>query len=132
MGSVIDYINCPNCGREAYDDFYYKTGEEYINCMNCGYHKSATVINRDKALNELTEQDWEVVEINNPFAAYRLKMVGDIGTQGGSVETEEAFESLKEVVAKMEGVEYFSISKLVDGEIIQETIYENIQQDPTT
>ena len=42
MGSVIDYIECPNCKAEAYSDFYYKTGEEYINCNNCGYHYSAT------------------------------------------------------------------------------------------
>ena len=42
MGSVIDYIECPNCKHEAYSDFYYKTGEEYVNCQNCGYHYSAT------------------------------------------------------------------------------------------
>ena len=56
MGSVIDYIECPNCKCEAYDDFYYKTGEQYINCNNCGYHYSATIINRDKNLNELTDE----------------------------------------------------------------------------
>jgi uncharacterized Zn finger protein len=36
MGSVLDYIECPNCKLEAMDDFYYKTGEEYVNCGNCG------------------------------------------------------------------------------------------------
>jgi hypothetical protein len=25
MGSVLDYIECPNCKLEAMDDFYYKT-----------------------------------------------------------------------------------------------------------
>ena len=125
MGSVIDYIECPNCGQEAYDDFYYKTGEEYINCQNCGYHRSATIINRDKALNELTDEDWEITELKNPWGAYRLKMVGEIATQCGSFETKEGFESVKNAVAQMEGVEYFSISKLLDnGEILQEVIYE--------
>jgi DNA-directed RNA polymerase subunit RPC12/RpoP len=124
MGSVIDYIDCPNCGHEAYDDFYYKTGEEYINCQNCGYHRSATIINREKPLNELTEQDWEIIELKNPYGAYRLQMVGDIGAACGSVETEEAFEGVKKAVAEMENVEYFSISRFVNGEIILETIYE--------
>lgn len=125
MGSVIDYIECPNCGQEAYDDFYYKTGEEYINCQNCGYHKSATIINRDKALNELTEADWEITELKDPWGAYRLKMIDDVATQCGSFDTKEAFESLRDAVAQMEGVEYFSISKLLDnGEILQEVIYE--------
>ena len=34
MGSVIDYIECPNCKGEdaAVSDYYYKTGEEYIFC----------------------------------------------------------------------------------------------------
>ena len=57
MGSVIDHIECPNCKQEAYSDFYYKTGEEYVNCNNCGYHRSATIVNRDKKLSELTEED---------------------------------------------------------------------------
>ena len=83
MGSVLDYIECPHCGYEAYDDFYYKTGEEYINCQNCGYHRSATIINREKKLNELTDDDWKVVEINNPYGAYRIHMVGDAGSTSG-------------------------------------------------
>ena len=57
MGSVLDFIECPNCKHEASDDFYYKTGEEYVNCGNCGYHRSATIVNRDKKLSELTEEE---------------------------------------------------------------------------
>jgi len=127
MGSVLDYIDCPNCGHEAYDDFYYKTGEEYINCNNCGYHKRTTIINREKSLAELTEEDWEVVELKNPYGAYRFKVTGDIGSACGSVESEEAFEAVKKAVAEMEDVEYFSISRLIGDEIILEVIYENKQ-----
>ena len=127
MGSVLDYIECPNCGQEAYDDFYYKTGEEYINCNNCGYHRSATIINRDKALNELTEEDWEITELKNPYGAYRLKCIGDIGTNCGSVGDEDGYIAIKKAVAEMENVEYFSISRLIDGEIILETIIDNTQ-----
>ena len=125
MGSVIDYIQCPNCGHEAYDDFYYKTGEEYINCMNCGYHRRATIINRGKTLNELTEEDWEIVELKNPYGAYRVQVVGDIGSTCGSVESEEAFEDIKKAVAQMENVEYFSLSRFVDGEIVVDYLIDN-------
>ena len=125
MGSVIDYIECPNCGHEAYCDFYYKTGEEYINCQNCGYHRSATITNREKLLTELTDEDWEIIELKNPYGAYRLKHVDDIGTACGSVETEEAFEDIKKAVAEMEDVEYFSLSRFVDGEIREEYIVDN-------
>jgi len=128
MGSVIDYIDCPNCGHEAYDDFYYKTGEEYINCQNCGYHRSATIINRAKPLNELTEEDWEIIELKNPYGAYRLKMMSEVAVSCGSFDSEEAFEDVKKAVAQMENVEYFSISRLIDGEIIVEVIHETEQE----
>ena len=85
MASVLDYIECPNCKHEASDDFYYKTGEEYINCGNCGYHRSATIVNRDKKLSELTEEDWKVEELKNPYGAYRLKVYHSVATQCGSI-----------------------------------------------
>ncbi len=83
MGSVLDYIACPNCKTEAFVDYYYKTGEEYINCANCGYHKSVTIINRDKRLDELVDSDWEVKELKNPYGAYRFKYYerGQLGIQ---------------------------------------------------
>ena len=130
MGSVIDYIDCPNCGHEAYDDFYYKTGEEYINCSHCGYHKSATIINRAKLLNELTDEDWEIIELKNPYGAYRLKMMSEVATSCGSFDSEEACEDIKKAVADMENVEYFSISRFVDGQIqIQEIINNTVTED---
>jgi hypothetical protein len=127
MGSVIDYIECPNCKQEAFDDFYYKTGEEYINCNNCGYYRSATIINREKLLTELTEEDWEVVELKNPYGAYRVKVIGDIGTTCGSVESEDGYEDVKKAVNEMENVEYFSVSRFIDGEIKVEYIVNNKQ-----
>ncbi len=73
MASVLDYIECPNCGQEAFSDFYYKTGEEYVNCGNCGYHYSATIKDRTKSLNELDEDDFEIIELKDPYGAYRIK-----------------------------------------------------------
>lgn len=125
MGSVIDYIACPNCGCEAYDDFYYKTGEEYVNCNNCGYHYSSTIINRDKRLDELTEADWKIVEIKDPYGSYRIKHYDSVATQCGSIEDEDVFNELKQHVETLDTVEYFSISQLINGEIVVTDIIDN-------
>ena len=124
MGSVIDYIECPNCKTEAYSDFYYKTGEEYTNCNNCGYHYSATIKNRDKKLTELTEDDWEIKELKNPYGAFRYKMVGEIGTTCGSLATPEDADKFR-VEMKLEyqdHVEFAQISRLVGDEIVVEDV----------
>ena len=130
MGSVIDYIECPNCKQEAYSDFYYKTGEEYVNCRSCGYHRSATIVNRDKKLSELTEEDWEITELKNPYGAFQYKMAGDIGTYHGSLATAEDADKFR-VEMKLEyqdHVDFALISKLDDGKIITEVIVDINQE----
>jgi len=125
MGSVINYIECPNCKHEASDDFYYKTGEEYINCNNCGYHKSVTIINRDKKLCDLKEEDWKIEELPNPYGAYRLKVYHSIATQCGSLETESEYAELLQHLSNNDNVEFCSVSKLIDGKIVVEIIIDN-------
>ena len=125
MGSVIDYIECPNCKTEAMSDFYYKTGEEYINCTNCGYHRSATIINRDKNLNELTDSDWNIEELKNPFGAYRLKVYHSVSTQCGSLENEEQYNELKKNIEADVEIEYCSVSRFIDNKIVEELLINN-------
>ena len=128
MGSVLDFIECPNCKHEASDDFYYKTGEEYIFCQNCGYHRSATIINRDKPLNELTNADWEIRENKNPFGAYRVSARGSIGYHCGSLSSEQEYNDLKVDMLKDADIDYVSISRFVDGEIKEEVLINNKNQ----
>ena len=125
MGSVIDYIECPNCKQEAWTDFYYKTGEEYVNCSNCGYHKSVTIINRDKKLSELTQDDWKINELKNPYGAYRLRVYNTVGYQCGSLENEEQYNYLKTANEVDVEIEFCSVSRLIDGEIVTEVIIDN-------
>jgi Zn ribbon nucleic-acid-binding protein len=125
MGSVIDYIECPNCKQEAFSDFYYKTGEEYVNCNSCGYHRSVTIINRDKKLSELTDQDWEVTELKNPFGAYKLKVYHSPARQCGSLENEDQYNELKQSIQEDVEIEFCSVSRFVDGEIITEVLIDN-------
>jgi len=125
MGSVLDYIECLNCKSEASSDFYYKTGEEYVNCGNCGYHFSATIVNRDKKLSELTDDDWKIDELKNPYGAYRLKSYHSIATQCGSLENEEQYNELKKTIEVDVNVEFCSVSRLIDGEIVTEMVIDN-------
>ena len=126
MGSVIDYIECPHCEHEAFSDFYYKTGEEYVNCQNCGYHYSATYKTNDEG--EYITKDgtdnytfdnliMETKELKNPYGAYRLKYYDSVAYQCGSLENEQNCVELLVEVKALNNVEYFSISRFVDGEI---------------
>ena len=125
MASVLDFIECPNCGQEASDDFYYKTGEEYIFCQNCGYHRSATIITRDKALNELSDVDWKIEENKHPFGAYRISTRGNVGYQCGSLASEQEYNDLKTDVLLDPEIDHASISRFVNGEIKEEIIINN-------
>jgi len=125
MGSVLDYIECPNCKHEASDDFYYKTGEEYVNCNNCGYHFSATIVNRDKKLSELVEEDWKIEELKNPYGAYRIKVYHSPIRQCGSLETESEYAELLQHLSNNDNVEFCSVSRLIDGEIVTEMVIDN-------
>ena len=126
MGSVIDYIECPNCKQEAFSDFYYKTGEDYVNCNNCGYHYSQT-LKRDENGKFITEDGtenykfdnliYEVSELKNPFGSYRLKVYQSPANQCGAFENEEQYNEFK---LQLEGdveIEFCSVSRFVDGEI---------------
>lgn len=116
----MDGMECPNCGREASIDYYYKTGEEYINCGNCGYHRSATIVNRDKLLTELTDDDWKVEEVKNPYGAYRLKQYNSVAYQCGLFGDEEQYTKFRNMVNQDDDIEFWSVSRLVDGEIVVE------------
>jgi len=126
MGSVIDYIECPNCKQEAYSDFYYKTGEEYVNCNKCGYRYSATIKNRNKKLTELTESDWEINELKNPYGAYRFRSSKIHHDQCGSLANEEQYNLLVTNAEVDVDIEFCSVSKLINGEIVTEVIIDNV------
>jgi hypothetical protein len=125
MGSVIDYIECPNCKHEAYDDFYYKTGEEYVNCNNCGYHYSSEIINREKPLNELEDSDWKITEIKNPFGAFKIYQYDKAGYICGSLQNEKQLNELKADCEQDNTIEYLKISRFIDGEIKVEILIDN-------
>lgn len=130
MGSVIDYIDCPNCGSpDCFDDFYYKTGEEYISCNRCGYHRSSVIKMRDKKLSELTESDWEYIECLNPYGAFRYKVEGGVAYHCGTLETEADGMNFITTMESPENdtIEYAAISRFVDGEIKETILINNLK-----
>jgi Zn ribbon nucleic-acid-binding protein len=126
MGSVIDVANCPHCGEEAWVDFYYKTGEEYVTCNSCGYYKSVTMIDREKPLSEA--DNWKIYELANPFGAFRIKLINEVGTTCGSLADEDQYNSLKEDVTKRDDVQFAVVSRFIDGAIKLEAIVGGNQQ----
>jgi len=134
MGTVIDYIECPNCGHEAYSDFYYKTGEQYVNCQNCGYHYSATYktdgngeyVTKDGTDNYTFDNlIMETNELKNPYGAYRLKYHDSVGYECGSLENEQNCVELLAEVRELNNVEYFGINRFVNGEIVTMDVIDN-------
>jgi hypothetical protein len=90
MGSVIDYIDCPDCGKEAYMDYYYKTGEEYINCNNCGYSRNFSITNWSDSDVEGWKPEYKLIE-QHGCGAYKIRPHGAIGYECGAF-TEPASE----------------------------------------
>lgn len=43
MASIGFAIECPHCGRSAFEESYYKTWETFICCYRCGYNYSRTI-----------------------------------------------------------------------------------------
>jgi len=136
MGSVIDYIECPNCKQEAFSDFYYKTGEEYVNCNKCGYHYSSTYKRNDDG--EYATKDGtdnynfgnlilQVNELKNPYGSYRIKYHNSEGFHCGALLNEDDYNELKRAGELNEDgdIETIQISRLIDGEIKVEMLVDN-------
>lgn len=118
-------IECPNCGREAQNDNYFKTGEDYTFCMNCGYYHSVTIKDKTKRLDELTDDDWEIFEIKKPFAAFRIKMYGDKGFIAGPIADEDQFNGIKKECSEGSRIEYLFISQFINNDILETIVVDN-------
>lgn len=139
MGSVIDYIECPNCKNEAFSDFYYKTGEEYVYCENCGYKYSA--LYRRDGDGKLVTSDgtknfsfdnliMDIHETKNPYGAGRVKYQGSLGYQTISIDTKEDYDKFVSEVISFQNqendIEFCSVSRLIEGSIVKEVLIGDI------
>lgn len=128
MGSVIDHIDCPNCGEQAYNEFYYKTQEEDTFCASCGYMYSLQITTRDKKFSDLTEDDWKIVEIKEPYGALMITTYSG-HTQYMSIENEEQYNNIKKSSEADVEIEYMHVSRFVNNQIVKEIIIDNVVRD---
>jgi predicted nucleic-acid-binding Zn-ribbon protein len=136
MGSVISNVNCPRCGsEECFEDFYYKTGEIFSSCPDCGYHRSSFYKRDDNGklikLDESKGFEFDNLVIDQkycpePYGAYKLRIVGELGGVSGTLITKEDYDGLVQEVDQLQktenSVEFFVVSRFVDGKIVKEEI----------
>ena len=142
MGSVIDYIECPNCKQEAFSDFYYKTGEEYVRCGSCGYFYEHKIKTNDENGEFITKDGtdnynfdnliWETEECTNPFGAYKIVDYNMVGYGCGTLFSEEEYNNFKQEIKERDKVQFCSISRFTNGEIVEEIIVDNEPIEQTT
>ena len=72
---------------------------------------------KDSKRYELTDEDWEINELKDPYGAYRLKYYDSVAYECGSLESEQNSVELLVQVREQDNIELFTISRFVDGEI---------------
>jgi Zn ribbon nucleic-acid-binding protein len=139
MGSVIDYIDCPNCKQEAFSDYYYRTGEQYVNCAYCGYHYSVS-IKRDENGNMIKLDESKELAVDNvvreefiidkPYGSFRIKNQGSVGEHSGSLKDKEEYDRFVSDIVSLTNqentIESCVVSRLVDGSIVREVLVGDI------
>ena len=135
MGSVIDYMDCPNCNTEdsAVNDYYYKTGEEYIFCTECGYQRNFYYDKNEDGSYKLEDPTKPAdmlnlipieEEIKNPYGIYKIKYKEASGHSLGTLEKEEDFGVLAQQINEgdIENLEYCEVKRFVNGKFITERL----------
>ena len=64
-------------------------------------------------------------ELKDPYGSYRIKVYESPATQCGSFENEEQYNEFKENIKDNDEIEYSSVSRFVDGEIVVEMVIDN-------
>jgi hypothetical protein len=132
MGSISDYIDCPKCGNEAHNEFYYKSGEEYITCTHCGYSRKFYITNyEDQPTEPGKEGEFEWVpkfelEELEPHGAYRLRQKGAMAYECGSFTEPAGAEEFARLVEERKGeLEYAEYTTFIDNKVERVIIIEN-------
>jgi len=147
MGSVQTTIECPNCKKDAIEDYYYRSGEVYIFCCNCGYlyslwwkrDKNGNLILQDpekglKADNFIKEE----TIIKNPYCAYAISFpksstMGSFATEKEYREFDDQIDQIVEENNELD-IQSITTSRLKDGKIVRHTLYinqlDNIENEP--
>lgn len=80
MGSVMDYVDCPQCGGQdtMFRDYYYKSGEEYWMCKRCGKHGKVEIV-RDDNGNVIFDEQGKVSYNEEDLKGYGCAKIATVG-----------------------------------------------------
>lgn len=135
MGSVIDYMDCPNCHSEEtfMTDFYYKTGEEFALCTECGCTHSHFIKRDNDGVPVLQNPDkpnsfdnivYETSEAHSPFGAYSLRYKNMKAGQIGTLLNMNEYNTFKSYCSfNKDTIEKAIVSRLIKGTIVKETLH---------
>lgn len=136
MGSVVEEIECHNCGLPAVSDFRYKTGEETQYCKHCGYTYSG-YWRRDDEGNLILKDPNEKAEpknlyfderiVDKPFGAYEVKAESGM-SQIGTLEDQDHYEQFNKDIRQLietpdNEILYVVIRRYVDENHLEFPIY---------
>lgn len=93
MGSAMSAIDCPNCEQEAFEDFYYKTGEIFVHCPFCGYSYEAYI----ESFEEGKDPSFKETECKKPYCLIKATYKNNI-RQNITIKTKKDFEKTKAVL----------------------------------
>ena len=82
MGSVMDYVECTQCGGSMFRDFYYRTGEEYWMCKRCGKHGKVELVRDEEGkvvFDEAGKVNYKTEDVDG-FGCVKIAVVGHGGS----------------------------------------------------
>jgi len=122
---ALDYVS----KQTIMEDRFHTERSGFLNQIDHFLHELTTTIkNRDKKLTELTEDDWDISELANPYGAYRIEIKEAIGSHCGCLKSAEEFEELKTLMAEdIDKMEQFELSQFIDGKIVITDILEQLK-----
>lgn len=114
MSGVIEYLNCPNCGNEAWIDA--GRWSDHMFCKHCGYTRETFVTNLDEVAEGKMPQV-EVHCVDKPYGAYYVTYQDGTADAGTLHDVGSAAALLPEIDRYRDEVTEAYISRFVDGEI---------------
>jgi len=137
MGSVMSFDDCPHCKSEEsfHEDYNYKTGESYRFCTLCGYlhneyyerEEDGQLKKKDPSIEEFSFDNlvWKTVIYENPGGVVHIKSKSGGGSMS-VIPTIEDYQKLDFSDIDKTLVESIKITKLVDGVIQTETVFDHL------
>jgi hypothetical protein len=137
MSSVVDCIECPDCGSEAYNEFYCESGEEYITCNHCGYSRKFYIINMDDQDKPQEEgfdwlPDYKIEEVHG-CGAYKIRPIGAAAYECGAFTEPASEEEFKRLIEERRSeLAHAEYSTFVDGVLVKTVLIQEELDEPDT